>query len=323
MYKRVRQNYEAAAAAAGLRFDEESGILYGNRGGYEVVLFAQNARYPYMLTMQVSVQRQGGALTKDEVRTLRRAAKPIARAVQTGRVVTVTLKNPMSPGRFVQNVPAAVEALEAFLHERGFFNVCRACGKPGPTVACVVSGAPMQMCAGCFAQAEQSSTIEQARQAQKKDNVAAGAVGALAGSLAGVLCIVILSRLGYVAALSGIIMAVCALKGYELLGGKLTKKGIAISVLIMIVMTYLGDRIDWAIVAMSGLGVDFFTGFRVIPDLLSEGMIDGGAYWGNLALLYVFMLLGAVPGVMNAVSGKRRESRTYRLGESDAPAQTL
>ena len=132
MNNRIRQSYEGAAAAAGLRFDEESGILYGNRGGYEVVLFAQNARYPYMLTMQVSVQRQGGALTKDEVRALRRAAKPIARVVQTGRVVTVSLKNPMSPGRFVQNVPAAVAALEAFLHERGFFNVCARAANPVP-----------------------------------------------------------------------------------------------------------------------------------------------------------------------------------------------
>ena len=54
-------------------------------------------------------------------------------------------------------------------------------------------------------------------------------------------------QLGYVAAISGAIMAVCALKGYELLGGKLTKKGVIISVVIMIVMTYVGDRVDWAI----------------------------------------------------------------------------
>ena len=56
-----------------------------------------------------------------------------------------------------------------------------------------------------------------------------GVVGALIGSLLGAASIILLSQLGYVAAISGVIMAVCALKGYELLGGKLTKKGVIIS----------------------------------------------------------------------------------------------
>lgn len=43
-------------------------------------------------------------------------------------------------------------------------------------------------------------------------------------------------------------------------------------------------------------------------------MIDAGSYWGNLALLYVFVLLGAVPTVMNAVRAKRAENLTFRLG---------
>lgn len=314
MNNRIRQSYEGAAAATGLQLDEAGGVVYGNRGGYEMILYPANANYPYMLTIEVSVQRQAGPLTKDEAKSLRRAAKPIASAVQNERVVRVQLKNQANPRKFAENVAAAVTALETFLHEQGFFNVCRACGKPGPAVSCIVSGAPMHLCEDCYRQIEQNKALEQAHKEQKKDNVAAGAVGAFAGSLAGVVCIILLSRLGYVAALSGVIMAVCALKGYELLGGKLTKKGIVISIAVMVVMTYLGDRADWAIVAMSGLGLDFFNAFRLIPDFLSEGMIDAGSYWGNLALLYVFVLLGAVPTVMNAVRAKRSENLTFRLG---------
>ena len=50
-----------------------------------------------------------------------------------------------------------------------------------------------------------------------RDNVIAGTVGAFLGSLIGVACIVILSKLGYVSAVSavsGLVMAVCAIKGY-------------------------------------------------------------------------------------------------------------
>ena len=60
--------------------------------------------------------------------------------------------------------------------------------------------------------------------AQKKENIVGGIVGALLGSLLGMLSVLILSQLGYVAALSGVIMAVCVLEGYEMLGGKLTKR---------------------------------------------------------------------------------------------------
>lgn len=46
----------------------------------------------------------------------------------------------------------------------------------------------------------------------KPENIVGGIVGALLGSLLGVLCIVVLGQAGYVAALSGVIMAVGVLK---------------------------------------------------------------------------------------------------------------
>ena len=73
-------------------------------------------------------------------------------------------------------------------------------------------------------------------------------------------------------------MAVCALKGYELLGGKLTKKGVIISVVIMIVMIYVGDRVDWAIMIARELETDVFYGYRLLPLLLSEEVIDMTSY---------------------------------------------
>ena len=100
-----------------------------------------------------------------------------------------------------------------------------------------------------------------------------GTVGALLGSLLGVVCIIILRQLGYVAAISGVLMAVCPLKGYELLGGKLSNKGIGIACVIMLVMTFVGDRLDWAIVVSRSLGTDFFTSFRAISYLMAEGAI--------------------------------------------------
>lgn len=101
-----------------------------------------------------------------------------------------------------------------------------------------MAGAPSLLCDSCYRQL--GANQEQQEAAKKPENAVAGTVGALLGSIFGVGCIVLLGQLGYVAALSGIVMAVCALKGYELLGGKLSTKGIVIGCVLMLVMTYVG-----------------------------------------------------------------------------------
>ena len=113
-----------------------------------------------------------------------------------------------------------------------------------------------------------------------------------------------------VAALSGVVMAVCTLKGYEIGSGKLSKRGIVISVILMLVMTYVGDRLDWAIMIARELEVDIATGYRYFPLLLSEDIIDFGSYAANLVLVYAFLLLGAIPTIRNANKGKKVQ-RTF------------
>ena len=88
---------------------------------------------------------------------------------------------------------------------------------------------------------------------EKRENIVAGVVGAFLGSLIGVACVVIIGQLGYVASISGLIMAVCALKGYELLGGSLTKKGALISSLLILVMPVITARSRYGFVLNAAL----------------------------------------------------------------------
>lgn len=131
---------------------------------------------------------------------------------------------------------------------------------------------------------------------EKRENTMTGTVGALIGAAIGSGCIILLSQMGFVAALSGLVMAVCTLKGYELLGGKLSKKGVIISLVIMLLMPYLADRIDWAIVVMDAYasdGVTFSEAFASIHYLIEEDIIEAAAYWKNLLMIYAFTALGA------------------------------
>lgn len=136
---------------------------------------------------------------------------------------------------------------------------------------------------------------------QRRENVVAGVVGAFLGTLVGVLCTVIIGQLGYVASVSGLIMAVGALKGYELLGGTLSKKGAVISCVFILIMTYLAHRLTLAFAVASALSIGVFDSFQLVPALVSEGILEARAYWGDLAMLYLFTLLGAVPTIIGGL----------------------
>lgn len=151
----------------------------------------------------------------------------------------------------------------------------------------------------------------------RQENLIAGLVGAFFGSLLGVVCIVLIGQLGYVAAVSGLVMAVCALKGYEKFGGALSKKGIAACCIIILVMTYFGNKMDWALSASRALDMGLLDCYQAIPLFMEEGVIESASYWGNLVMLYLFTVLGAVPTIRNALHGPNAASTASIVSEED------
>ena len=131
--------------------------------------------------------------------------------------------------------------------------------------------------------------------AEKPENVATGVVGAVIGAVLGGASIILLSQIGYVAAISGFILAVCTLKGYELLGGRLSKKGILISCVLMAITPYIADRLDWAIIiaqTFADEGVTLGMAFAAVHDVIAESDLLGD-YFTSLGMVYLFVVMGA------------------------------
>lgn len=143
---------------------------------------------------------------------------------------------------------------------------------------------------------------------EKRENVFTGIIGALIGAAIGGGSIILLSQLGYVAGLSGLLLAVCTLKGYELLGGKLSTTGIIISIVLMLVTPYIADRMDWAIVVMNQWGgYTFGEAFALIPDLLKYEYIEMGDYLTSLGMVYLFVVIGAVSTVVTTLKQLKKK----------------
>lgn len=172
---------------------------------------------------------------------------------------------------------------------------CEHCGTPleGGVTSCTVCGTPVQ-----------AVDYADPAEAAAPERMGLGIVGALIGAVIGGASIVLLSQLGFVAAISGVLLAVCTLKGYELLGKQLSRRGIIFCLILMIVTPVIADAIDWAIIvhdAWKDYGASLFECLIIIPDLLADGTIPMDTYLGNLGMLYLFVALGGFGTMKNAL----------------------
>ena len=136
------------------------------------------------------------------------------------------------------------------------------------------------------------------------ENVLLGLIGALVGAVLGGASIILLSQLGYIASISGFILAICTLKGYELLGKRLSKKGIVLCVILMIVAPFVADWIDWAIFLMKDYpeyGLTLVDSCIMLGELMAEGYVDMFEYVKNLGMIYLFVILGAFGTLKNVL----------------------
>lgn len=145
---------------------------------------------------------------------------------------------------------------------------------------------------------------EQVRQEEKKPSLLLGTLGAILGAALGGGLIFFASRIGGLAGtIAGMLLSYLTIHGYRLLGRRLGRGGIMISMALIAVTTYIADRLDWAcrvvtwqteqVLDTAAERLDVFGAFTLVPSLIDAGNIDFSAYMINLAVMYVFCAVGA------------------------------
>lgn len=283
----------------GLNFDDQAVMGYGRYRGHQICIVLSPSSYRVLVT--ISVTKDGQSMLAEEAKALTKASKTIANgAVSDHRVVFETAGAP-GKKKCMEKARVALDEIVTFLTSNGYTDCCQNCDAATELAAYTIDGDGHILCAACFNTFLNSVENNKSEISKKKGSVITGLVGAFLGSLLGVAAIVIVGQLGYVAAISGIIMGVCTLKGYELLGGKLDWLGLALASIVMLVMVYVGNNLDWGIAVMQEFEVSIFEGFSAIPMLISEEVIDIGSYGQNLLMVYIFAALGAYPTIKNAI----------------------
>ena len=316
MNKSQMAKLAAAAGVNGLMYDPNAEGVFGNVQGYTVTIMPNvNNRVYYMLSLSVS--RMGMAPNPADFKPLEKMNKVLSGCTVQRFRVNFLVKLSGNKDKMAEALRSALDTLITFLRTNGYTNCCEHCGRPEGVDAYTVSGNAYLLCEPCFGQVSEAAAQQNQTKMQKQEQVLPGIVGALIGAVV----IVIVGQLGYVAAVSGLVMAICTLKGYEMLGKKLGTPGIIISCVLMLLMIFLAYQADWSITAAQFYETDFFTAFRAMMDLIKEGYVDSGDYFGGLAQVYLFAVIGAVPTIIAMAKGAKHMVTTAKMRSAvSAPA---
>ena len=308
------QKMAAAAEAAGLSFDTSRNVIYGAYNGYSFAVQANPSHARYC-SVCFHVTQDGNALSAAEGKQIAKTSNKLVQFVKAAGSAagSFMVKLGKDEAATAQTLTDALDYLSGSFSDRGFVNTCEHCRRQTDTEPCAVGNGLRFLCPDCFESVSSELNEKAHAYAETPENVAAGAVGALGGALIGAVVVVIFGRLGYVTALSGLIAAICALKGYELLAKKMSVKGAVISCIAALAMIYVGHRSDWAIEVAQYFEVDFFKAFRAIPMLIEEDVIEKSQYIRGLVMVILFAVLGAVPTVIRSIKGQKTKYTIQRL----------
>ena len=299
------------ATELGLNYDRESGIVAGFYNGYHIAFIMQNN----LRQIVVSVSNGTGQMPEKEI--LKQAHKENKKVLSNPSVqgyrATYAIPNAMTDNGKLERSAAAAAVLTEFLKANCLRDCSELSGRPDESSCYYVSGGLRFLTRDEYDTERNRAQSSFNEQNSKRGNPIAGIVGALIGSFAGLVVMVLIGQLGYVSPWTGLVMGVCVAKGYELLSGKFDTVGLVCSILIMVGMTYVGNQLDWAITIARAYEANVFDAFPVVNEVVKANELLP-VYYRNLALYYFAMLCGALPTIYGLMKNRQLLNVSYPIG---------
>lgn len=310
------EELHAIASELGLQFDEDSRSIYGTQSGY--LLFLQETDVKNQFRLCVSVSLNGNPADSEENELVwddfKSESLPNLSTLSINQyTVSIVVKGAMRKSKTIEKLQTLITDLVAFLETHHFVQVCGYSGQEGPVSLYQLGESVFIINEESYQFLKSNLQIEMDSYHSQKENVLLGTIGALLGALIGGAVALFIARLGYVAVAAGLVLGICTIKGYEMFARKLSRKGILISVVLMVVTVFLVNQIDLAMEVVAQLGVEFAYAFRVVNELIASGEYPDN-YFFNLGMLAVFTLAGAGISISSVWSRHKIKGTARKIG---------
>lgn len=150
---------------------------------------------------------------------------------------------------------------------------------------------------------------------ERSENLPLGVIGAVVGILLGTVLWVAIGQIGFIAGIAGYAIVFCGMKGYGILGGKLSKAGIVICIILSFLAIIGAELVSLGITAYRELGeyysITLGEAFSLLPELLKEPELIG-AVAKDLVVGYLLSIWASWSSVKNIwrQTGKKQEENT-------------
>lgn len=303
MYKKVKQY----AVQNGLIVDEKSGLAYGQINGFFVAI-RQDPVTPARHTVNLWIkpgQTDPFPTVTEFLNQCTTKLKYLQTAVYHNFKITAEFQGlGFKWGKeYVPCLDSFFKEITGYCANNGMITCCEHCGAEYDLNLYQIDGVSHGLCPSCYGDfSNQNQQNINQKIKEGNGNIIGGIVGALLGSLIGVILWVLIYQLGYISAIAGAVMIVCALKGYEMLGGKLNKTGIIISCIISVIMVFFAEQLSLALEIYKSYNdaLTFFGAFQSIPAFMTISEVRT-AVFGDLAIGYILLAVGAWSTVYQAL----------------------
>ena len=310
------EELQAIASGLGLQFDEESGSIYGVQSGYLLLLHEADVKNQFRLSVSVSLNGNPADSEENELvwDDFKSESLPNLSTLSINQyLVSFVVKGAMRKSKTIEKLQTLIRDLVDFLESHHFVQVCGYSGQEGPISLYQLGDSIFLINEESYQFLKSNLQIEMDSYHSQKENVLLGTIGALLGALIGGAVALFIARLGYVAVAAGLVLGICTIKGYEMFARKLSRKGILISVVLMVVTVFLVNQIDLAMEVVAQLGVEFAYAFRVVNELIASGEYPDN-YFFNLGMLAVFTLVGAGISISSVWSSHKTKGTARKIG---------
>lgn len=284
---------------------DHKSYVSGNYRGYNVVSYETNNRSVQIINIPAYTESDpNGAALNAFMSTLLPLYKQFKTATSNGHSITLTFVV-ATPKKFVEIANDIVARVVFFLGQNGYAPGCVGCGNLYNVELYYLNGHYIWLCPDCAARYSQDLEARKVNTKAQSSNLAAGLVGAFLGALAGSVIYFLIYQLGYIAGVSGLVMAVLALQFYEKLGGCLDLKGVIASIVIVMIMVFFANKFAWTWNAYSALkenGWTFFDCFRELDYIIEVSELKG-SYNSDLVVSYLISIVGCIRKFILAVKG--------------------
>ena len=308
------------AEQLGLSVDEKKWFAFGRRNGYSLIIRQDNYQRQFILSLGV----KPGAVEPSEavgsfLTGLRQKNKWIPVALYEGYSLKIHIRMAATVGKMVRTVAEIADEVVGYLNSNGYVNCCQLCGEEMGVSSFAVNGTGMELCGHCETQVSNQVSHQVIEHQEKKVNYLHGAVGALLGSLVGVVLWVLIYQAGYIAAIAGLVMAVCAIKGFEKFGGKIDKLGIVLTMVITVIMLFVAHALCLSIEIYKVFGemveISIFDAIQAMPAFLGESDV-ASAFFGELVIGYLMLFAASIPTLIRIYQQKVPQAKIERLSQA-------